>query len=209
MKITIVYDNTAWDRRLVPDWGFACLVAAAGKKILFDTGARGDILLANMAALGIDPRDIDFVFISHDHWDHTGGLLSFLSVNPVKVYLPETFQPVRFKAVRVAEPYQLSEGLCSTGELENIEQSLLIRDAGGITVIAGCSHPGVETILSKASETGPVKNLVGGLHGFSDFEKLTPLDRVCPTHCTRHIAEIQNRFPDKYVQGGAGKTIAL
>ncbi|MFZ2631986.1 MAG: hypothetical protein WA081_14985 [Desulfosalsimonadaceae bacterium] len=33
MKITILYDNTAWDSRLTADWGFSCLVEAHGKKI--------------------------------------------------------------------------------------------------------------------------------------------------------------------------------
>jgi metal-dependent hydrolase (beta-lactamase superfamily II) len=68
MKITIIYDNTAWDSRLTPDWGFSCLVEAHGKKILFDTGAKGDILLRNLKLLGIDPHQIDFNLIDGLKW---------------------------------------------------------------------------------------------------------------------------------------------
>jgi len=32
---------------------------------------------------------------------------------------------------------------------------------------------------------------------------------ICPTHCTRHIAEIKAFYPEKYVEGGAGKIINL
>ena len=88
MKITIIYDNTAWDNNLTCDWGFSCLVEAHGKIILFDTGAKGNILFDNMRKLDIDPHKIDEVFISHGHWDHTGGLLDFLKKNQIKVYIP-------------------------------------------------------------------------------------------------------------------------
>jgi len=55
MKITIIYDNTVFRKDLRADWGFAALVETYGKKILFDTGASGSILLANMEKLGYDP----------------------------------------------------------------------------------------------------------------------------------------------------------
>ena len=48
MKITIFYDNVVWEPAITPDWGFACLVETDGQILLFDTGARGDILLGNM-----------------------------------------------------------------------------------------------------------------------------------------------------------------
>ena len=73
MKITIIYDNETSRRDLTPDWGFACLVEAHGKNILFDAGANGAILLDNMKNLNIDPESIEIIVISHAHWDHTGG----------------------------------------------------------------------------------------------------------------------------------------
>ena len=56
MKLTIVYDNTIYKKAigLKSDWGFACLVKTKKDMILFDTGAKGDILLDNMKKLGID-----------------------------------------------------------------------------------------------------------------------------------------------------------
>ncbi len=58
LKITIIYDNEAWNKGLQADWGFSCLVQAYGRKILFDTGARSSILFANMKKLNIDPGEI-------------------------------------------------------------------------------------------------------------------------------------------------------
>jgi 7,8-dihydropterin-6-yl-methyl-4-(beta-D-ribofuranosyl)aminobenzene 5'-phosphate synthase len=45
MKATIVFDNTTTRAGLKSDWGFSCFVEANDKRILFDTGANGDILL--------------------------------------------------------------------------------------------------------------------------------------------------------------------
>ena len=75
MKITIIYDNTSSRPDLKADWGFSALVEVKGKKILFDTGTNGKILLSNMGKLEINPEEIEDIFISHLHWDHTGGLL--------------------------------------------------------------------------------------------------------------------------------------
>ena len=44
IKIQIIYDNTSINRDLKADWGFAALIQAYGKNILFDTGANGNIL---------------------------------------------------------------------------------------------------------------------------------------------------------------------
>jgi len=104
MKITIIYDNEVWKEGLRADWGFSCLVEAYNKKILFDTGANGSILLDNMRKLDINPTEIDDVFISHAHWDHTGGLLDFLGINPAKVYIPFSCQePVSYTHLRAHE----------------------------------------------------------------------------------------------------------
>jgi len=78
MKITILYDNTAFRKDLQADWGFSALVEVEDTpKILFDTGGNRKILLSNMGKLGIDPVSIDEIFISHLHFDRTGSLLTF------------------------------------------------------------------------------------------------------------------------------------
>jgi len=39
-------------------------------------------------------------------------------------------------------------------------------------VVVGCSHPGVGEIIYAASEFGKVYGVIGGLHGFHDFNRL-------------------------------------
>ncbi|ABW67741.1 MBL fold metallo-hydrolase [Desulfosudis oleivorans] len=212
MKLTLLYDNTAWGERLTPDWGFACLVEAHGRNILFDTGARGDILQNNMVVLGIAPDTINAVVISHDHWDHTGGLAGLLRVcHPTAIHVPSAFQNVPNVQVSVVEqPTELFPGIWSTGTLAGMEQSLVVvRPDGSTVVVAGCSHPGVNAILEAARRVGPVHALVGGLHGFEDFDAVKDIHVLCPTHCTQFISTIKSRYPHAYVEGGAGRVLDI
>ncbi len=211
MKISIVYDNTAYLKSLQPDWGFSCVLEGENMpKILFDTGANGQILLSNLYKLNIDPKSIDLVFISHAHFDHTGGLASFLQVNDkIKVYLPNSCRGFQYKdiVVPIKKAQKLQENIFSTGELSSIEQSLIINSEKGLILITGCSHPGLANILKAASSFGEVWGVLGGLHGFTQFELLSNLDWVCPTHCTMYKEEIRYRYPDKNIEGGVGKVI--
>jgi 7,8-dihydropterin-6-yl-methyl-4-(beta-D-ribofuranosyl)aminobenzene 5'-phosphate synthase len=212
MKITILYDNESRIEGLKADWGFACLVECHGVNLLFDTGTNGALLLANMKALGVDPASIDEVFISHIHFDHAGGLSTVLNENQnVKVYAPDPLRgiaPAR-EVIYVDRPLKLRKHFYSTGLLNNMEQSLAIQTDKGLIVVVGCSHPGVGNILKAVKPHGTPYALIGGLHGFREFEVLEPLRQVCPTHCTQHIAEIKSRYPDKYVRGGVGEIIEI
>ena len=60
----------------VGEWGFAALVEVDGYRVLFDTGMRPDTVLENAAELGVDLSTVDTVVLSHNHFDHTGGLVT-------------------------------------------------------------------------------------------------------------------------------------
>ena len=97
VKITVIFNNLAYNTHLRTGWGFSCLVETAGHTFLFDAGGDGEILLSNMRELAVDPTTIDMVVLSHIHADHTGGLESFLQLNPkVTTYVPESF-PASFQ----------------------------------------------------------------------------------------------------------------
>jgi len=213
VKITIIYDNDA-EKGLEADWGFSCLIENE-KNILFDTGANGRILLGNMEKLGIKAKDIDEVFISHSHFDHTGGLAEFLSNNEkAKIYIPQSFRGVKNReVVEIKEPLKIHNDIFSTGELDGIEQSLVMNTEKGLVVIAGCSHPGVDKIMERAKEIGKsigqekIYAVIGGYHGFSRFEKLKELEYIGAGHCTQYKREIQEMYPDKFKEIKAGTVI--
>jgi 7,8-dihydropterin-6-yl-methyl-4-(beta-D-ribofuranosyl)aminobenzene 5'-phosphate synthase len=79
MKITCVVDDRGRPGSdLESEHGNSFLIEAGGRRVLFDTGQSGSVLLHNLATLGFAPEEIDAVILSHAHDDHTGGLASLL-----------------------------------------------------------------------------------------------------------------------------------
>ena len=71
------------------DHGISIFVERKGKTFLLDVGDK-DIYYRNARVLGKEIGDVDFVFISHGHYDHGGGLSHFLNINrKAAVYLSE------------------------------------------------------------------------------------------------------------------------
>jgi 7,8-dihydropterin-6-yl-methyl-4-(beta-D-ribofuranosyl)aminobenzene 5'-phosphate synthase len=75
MKLTCLVDDAVQpDTGFWGEHGLAYLIEADGRRVLFDTGQSGTVLLHNLKLLDIDPATFDAVAISHAHYDHTGGL---------------------------------------------------------------------------------------------------------------------------------------
>jgi 7,8-dihydropterin-6-yl-methyl-4-(beta-D-ribofuranosyl)aminobenzene 5'-phosphate synthase len=74
LKVTIL--STMLADEGIGEWGFAALVEADGRKILFDTGARSRTVLENAKELKIDLSGVQDVILSHFHDDHTTGLMT-------------------------------------------------------------------------------------------------------------------------------------
>lgn len=69
---------TVFDHLCVACHGFSVLaigrIGDRRRAVLFDVGPYGDVWVDNAERLGIDLTIIDGVFLSHWHWDHSGGL---------------------------------------------------------------------------------------------------------------------------------------
>ena len=74
LKVTVL--STMLADRGLGEWGYSALVEVDGRKFLFDTGANPDVVLKNAKSMGIDLSQVEDVVISHNHDDHTGGLIT-------------------------------------------------------------------------------------------------------------------------------------
>lgn len=201
---------------------------------MFDTGGAGQSLLSHMEILGMDPEQIDTVFLSHIHGDHTGGLWELSAhKKDLEVYIPQSF-PIGFgeaaarhgcRVVRISSPREISPGVFSTGEMGiwTKEQSLILDGDRGAIVLTGCAHPGIIGIMkrTKALIAGGIHLVMGGYHLFSTHEweiieviedfKENGVERVCPCHCTGDSAMsiFRKSYGQKYVEGGVGRVIGV
>jgi len=233
LKITIVYDNRIFDRRLKSAWGFSALVEYLDHWLLFDTGGDGSLLINNMDILGIDPTLIESLVLSHAHDDHTGGLSALLASGsrPV-IYLPPSFSNAfKQRVSNITEVIEVSPGLMiaqnifTTGELGGSipEQALVIDTDQGLMIITGCAHPGIVEMIeqSRLMFNDRVRLVMGGFHlgGKSeseieeilkDFRRLG-VEQVAPCHCTGEeaIAAFATEYGEDFIQVGVGKQIFL
>jgi 7,8-dihydropterin-6-yl-methyl-4-(beta-D-ribofuranosyl)aminobenzene 5'-phosphate synthase len=77
LKVTVLSTMLAGNAdRGVGEWGFAALLEADGQRLLVDTGARPETVARNAAELGIDLSTVTELVLTHNHADHTGGLIT-------------------------------------------------------------------------------------------------------------------------------------
>ena len=216
MDVKILSDNDAKSgfRR---GWGFSCLV---GDDVVFDTGGDVNTLLFNMYRLSIDFRRIKVIVLSHEHGDHTGGLPVLRELGKVTVFVPRSLsshlkrrlasQP-NVTLIEVGKARAIATNIFTTGELGSFvkEQSLIVKTCNGLTVIAGCSHPGLEHILETSSTFGELYGVMGGFHGFSQLAVLRRMKLIAPCHCTWLKQELFERYPASSVRCSAGCIIGL
>jgi 7,8-dihydropterin-6-yl-methyl-4-(beta-D-ribofuranosyl)aminobenzene 5'-phosphate synthase len=210
MQIKILFDKGAKDKKLHTGWGVSFLV---DDKILFDTGEKGPWLIENMNNLGVDIARIEAVVISHDHWDHTGGLWELLKANNgLKVYacpgfskeFKEKVRQLQAVLIEVAKLTEVSHNIFITGEIPGAyhgkympEQAVVLKTENGISVITGCAHPGILKMAEKAKAkfpAVPIYLVLGGFHLMesdkraieivADNFKKMGIIRVGPTHCS-------------------------
>ena len=80
MKIVVLSDNRQLQEELGNEHGLCIYLETEKYKCLLDTGAS-DLYIQNAEKMVIDLEDVDYVFISHGHSDHIGGLHAFLDIN--------------------------------------------------------------------------------------------------------------------------------
>ena len=80
MKIKTLVENTAISDQYGSEHGLSFYIEMGEKKILFDVGAS-NLFLHNAKKMNVNIADIDYLIISHGHYDHGGGLSAFLDTN--------------------------------------------------------------------------------------------------------------------------------
>jgi len=208
MKIRILFDKESTNEQLHCGWGMAYLV---NECVLFDTGEKPEYLVNNIQALSLDISMIRDVVISHNHWDHRGGVWKLLEVNEAVVvractdFIDEFKEELKRHRVQpVTEDRKISSHIYTTGCMEVVykdkvfkEQALIVETERGLTILCGCSHVSVLDIIKKTKELFPDRNihfLAGGFHLMNremrfikyvvEEIKRQGVEKVGPAHCT-------------------------
>lgn len=140
LKITVL--STMMADRGLGEWGYAALVEVDGRRILYDTGARPETVLANAREMGVDLSTVEDVILSHHHSDHTGGYLTLRKAVMAR-------NPLALSRVHVAEGF-FTPG---KGPRTGIPALKAAVEASGAAFVV---HAAAEQIAPGVWLTGPV-----------------------------------------------------
>jgi len=233
-SVRILCDNISASRKgYEKDPGFAALLRIEETYLLFDTGMFPDALLNNLEAAGVALSDIQAVLLSHNHNDHTDGLLGLLPEKPdLPVYIHKKWErSISFKGMEIPEKNKVY--VHKPGPQKGLPDSVLFtdvflsRDYGGIfeqavylrlrnscILICGCSHPGLNLFLAQRQQLGidesNALHVLGGMHGFRfstrAAQELNPvLESIVCCHCTHYTDVFRKQFGEKCAFGVTGK----
>ena len=150
----------------IGEWGFAALLEVDGKRILIDTGARPETVLKNVGEMRVDLSGVTEVVLTHNHADHTGGLLALrravMAKSPTalsRVHVPagifvsrlapdgrETSGLLPIKAefeklggtfVEHAGPYEMAPGVWLLGPVPRVHPERNFNTSGRLQLASG------------------------------------------------------------------------
>jgi 7,8-dihydropterin-6-yl-methyl-4-(beta-D-ribofuranosyl)aminobenzene 5'-phosphate synthase len=168
-------------------------------------------------------------------WD----ILKTTNKKGLPVYVCPNFSDVTLRKIKkfganpikVEKLTEVSPDIYTTGEIVGdykgqpiSEQSIIIKTDKGVSLITGCAHPNIVTILKKTKKNfpkDPIYFVMGGFHLLhQDTESIKEIvkefksvgvERVAPTHCSGEKTEeiFQQGYGENFVALKVGKVVKL
>ena len=153
--------------------GNAAYIGGQSGGVLIDAGVSAKRLVAALHDIGVDPRRVGAVFVTHEHNDHVAGLRVFCERHHVPVFaMPGTLGAMRDKHITkkmhagampgggveacgilvraYPVPHDSAEACCYTCEAENGEKFAVATDMGHLNgeteaALMGCDNVLIES----------------------------------------------------------------
>ncbi|MCR5100561.1 MAG: MBL fold metallo-hydrolase [Butyrivibrio sp.] len=139
MKIVNLVENTEGKSGCRAEHGLCFYIETKKHKILMDTG-QSDLLIENAEKLGVDLSKVDIAFLSHGHYDHSGGIIPFSRINKTaRIYIKENAFGDYYSTSKSTEPRFIGidpdirklEQVCIIDENTKIDDELSVYSGVG------------------------------------------------------------------------------
>ncbi len=216
--LIVVAENTCLKNNILAQHGVSFWIKYFGKNYLFDTAQIFEWLEHNFKELKLKPEKLDWIIISHDHYDHVHALPKFIEKYKTKnIYVPKGFKSFKNEnIIKVNDYIEIEKWFFLTWAMNwwNTKEQSVILDfwEDWIMVIVWCSHPWIITIIEKAIEitwNNKIMWIIGWLHLVESNKeeivkvieelKKIDIDFIVPGHCTWNEAVnmLKEKMPNK------------
>lgn len=129
MKVTVLMENTPKNSSVLAEHGLSLYIETKNHKLLSDCGCT-DAFIKNADMLDVDLTGVDSVFLSHGHYDHSGGILPFTKVNVnAPIYMQEkTLWPYYHKTEAEERYIGINSSIADLSQLHLINGDVVIDD---------------------------------------------------------------------------------
>ena len=211
MIVKVLIENTAGDG-FCAEHGLCLSVEYGDKQYLIDSGASG-AFVQNARKMGVELGRIDAAFLSHAHYDHSGGYPEFFKLNTqAKVYLQKASENRAY--FKVAGPIRKYIGIPRGMLLDYADRFAFIEDAAAINDGIHIVPHSSEAILERAKRTHMCVMMDEKLQ-YDDFRHEQtvvfeePDGLVCFNSCSHSgvdivVEEVKQAFSNKKIKAYVG-----
>lgn len=217
-SITIVAENTCLMNNILAQHWVSFWIKYYWKNYLFDCAQIFEWLEYNFKELNLNPEKLDWIIISHDHYDHVHALPKFIEkYKTKKIYVPKDFKSLENKnIIKVDNYWEIEKWFFLTWSMDwwNAKEQSAILDFGKkwIMIIVWCSHPGIINIVENAIKITWNKKImwiIWWLHlvessyeeimNIVEYLKKIDISFIIPGHCTWNDAVniLRKELPDR------------
>lgn len=212
MKLISLIENTPGEG-LTGEHGLAVWIELGGRAYLLDTGAS-NAYIENAKKLGLDLSKVRAAFLSHGHFDHSGGIEGFLQENQeAKVYLRPTAMEEHYARNAQGEAHYIGV----PEEVAGLNPQRFALVDGDVEVEPGvwllADH--VENTEERAKQTGMLTRQADGslVPDTFDHEQsvvleggngLVILNSCCHAGVVEIVRGAQARFPGRRIRAVVG-----